>query len=536
MKILARLVTGVAFLAALLTSALPAAGTPPADEFAEVDSYLSRQLADLQTPGSGVAIVRGDQVVYQRAWGVDGDGQPVTGQTPFLLGSVAKPFTALAVLQLVEAGRVALDTPVRHYLPWFRVADPAATELITVRQLLTHTSGLPGIEGSNLTDRADNTPDGLTRSVRDLARLRPTAAPGQTHQYSSANYQILGALVEAVTGQPFGTYLRRDVLDPLDMRHTATTSAEAAAVGLTAGHRYHFGRPQRFDLPYDTSGVPYGYLAASLDDLTHFAIAQLNDGRYGNTRLLSASGIAQAHTNQMPVGGGGRYGLGWRDTVLTGTGTDTDTRIVWHAGAVPNSFSHVLLVPGSDLAVVVLSNVYSLAMDPPLTGIAFDVARILHGGAPTMAEPDPLLTGALIAMVTIAGLLLAGLVWTLVRAIRRRRSANRPSGAPTRGRLLATTVGWLVGCAALAIGAVWGLPAASGAGPAQVLLWAPDLGQTSVAVAVLATTLALVRIVLAGHALADLRRARLSTADPGDAGGDAADRSHGARIEPPVPV
>ncbi|MGW0436314.1 serine hydrolase domain-containing protein [Micromonospora sp. NPDC003197] len=521
MKVGALLTTGAAVLATLLTTALPASGAPPTDEFAEVDSHLSRQLAALRAPGSAVAIVRGDQVAYQRTWGVDGDEQPVTGQTPFLLGSVAKPFTALAVMQLVEAGQVELDTPILRYLPWFRLADAAAAEKITVRQLLTHTSGLPGIESSGLTDRGDNTPDGLTRSVQDLTRLRPTATPGQTYQYSGANYQVLGALVEAVTGQPFGAYLRRNVLDPLDMRHTATTSAEAAAIGLTAGHRYHFGRPQRFDLPYDTSGVPYGYLAASLEDLTHFATTQLTGGRYGDSQLLSASGIAQSHTGQVAVGNRGRYGLGWRDTVLTCTctctGTGTGTRIVWHAGAVPNSFSHVVLVPESELAIVVLSNVYSLAMDPPLTGIAFDVARILHGGTVTTAEPDPLLTGALVTMVTIASLLLAGLVWTLVRAIRRRRSADQPGGAPTRGRLLATTVGSLVGCAALAIGAVWGLPAASGAGPAQVLLWAPDLGQASVAVAVLATALAVVRTVRTvrtGHSLADIRRASSSTLPP----------------------
>ena len=512
----ARPLMALACLAALAVPARPAAGAPADDGFAQIGAYLDRQVAETRAPGTAMAIVRGEQVVYQRTWGVDGDGEPVTGRTPFLLGSVAKPFTALAVMQLVEADRVALDAPIRRYLPWFRLADGTAATTITVRQLLTHTSGLPNVAAKGLTDRFDNTADGLTRSVRDLAGIRPTAAPGRTHQYSDANYQILGALVETVSGQPFGTYLRHNVLEPLDMRHAVTTEAEAEAVGLPAGHRHHFGRPQRFDPPYDTSGVPYGYLAASLDDLTHFTLAQLNDGRYGDTQLLSPDGVAQSHTGQVPVGSRGRYGLGWRDTVLTGT----DTRIVWHAGATPGYFSHVVLVPESDLAVVVLSNVYSLPMDPPLAATAFNLVRIMHGHAATTATEEPLFTWTRIGLVAFAGLLLAGLVWAVFRTVRQRRSATRHGRTaardgrtaardgiePARGRIIAGAAGWLAGCAALVAGALWGLPAAlGGSGPAQVLLWALDIGQTLVAIAVLATALALVRIVRTGYALAGSR-------------------------------
>lgn len=475
--------------------AAPAPGPAADDESERVAAYLRRHMADLRIPGFAYAIVRGDRVISQGAWGSDGDGAPVTPDTPFVLGSLSKSFTALAVSQLVAAGRVELDAPARRYLPWLKLADEATAARITVRELLTHTTGLPQVAALGLTDRYDNSPDGLARSVRDLAAIGPTGPTG-VHQYSDANYMILGALVEEVTGQPFGAYLRQHVLDPLGMSHSAATEAEARAVRVPAGHRYYLRRPWRFDPPFDTSGVSYGFLAASLTDLTHYAIAQLNDGRYGDRTVLSAAGIAQAHTGQAPVGTSGqRYGLGWRDSRLDGP---RGPRVVWHAGATANYFSHLVLVPESELAVVVLSNVYGLAMDPPLASAAFNVVRILHGGQPVAASADPLLTGALIGTLAVAGLLLVVLSWSVVRAVRRGR---RPVARSVRRTVLGA-LAWAVGCAAGSVGAVWVVPATwQGATLRQVLLFAPDIGHALIAVAVLAGLIGLVRLGAAARAL-----------------------------------
>ena len=300
------------------------------DRLAEVEAYLREHMATLKAPGAGYAVVRGDEVVAQAAWGVDGDGRPFTPQTPLVLGSTSKSFTALAVMQLVEAGRVELDAPVRTYLPWFRLADDDAAARITVRQLLLQTSGLPGVATRGLTDRYDNSPGALERSVRELASLHPTAPPGERHQYSDANYMVLGALVEAVTGTPFGAHLREAVLDPLAMTHAAATDEEARAVGVPPGYRYYLGRTRRFAPPFDTSGVAYGFLAASIEDMSHYLIAQLNAGRYGETQLLSPDGVARMHTARVATGPHGGYGFGWRESTLSGT----DLGLVWHAGRI----------------------------------------------------------------------------------------------------------------------------------------------------------------------------------------------------------
>ncbi|MBM2615767.1 beta-lactamase family protein [Actinoplanes sp. LDG1-06] len=402
----------------------------------DIDGYLREQRAELRIPGLAYAVVDRDRVVRQGAWGVD-------ARTPFLIGSVSKPVTATAVMRLVDAGRVGLDDPVRQHVPWFRLADERAAARITVRQLLTHTSGLQ--QWASRTDRFDNSPDGLARSVRDLASVEPAGQPGRAHVYSDANYMVLGALVETVSGQSFAEFLRREVFLPLGM-NTATASSP---VGLPAGHRYWFGQPRRFDPGYDTSGAPYGYIAAGLGDMARFAQAHLDD-RY-----------APMHTGQAD---GGRYGLGWRVTELDGH------RIVWHAGATPGYFAHVVLVPGADRAVVVLADSYSLARDGALAALGFDIARMTLGGTPQPAGSDPVFGIALLVLSVAAVLLVAG----LIRPARRRRWQ------------ITTALATLL----VAAFAVLGLPALLGGDIRQAMLWTPDLAWTALVVAALAVAVA----------------------------------------------
>lgn len=411
----------------------------PPSEIRGVDDYLRQQQEDADIPGLAVAVVRGSEVVHRFTAGTDGDGQEITGRTPFLLGSVSKSVTALAVLQLADQGKIELDAPVQRYVPDFRLASGA--DRITVRQLLAHTSGIPG----------DAVPtDSFGASIADLAEVEP--APGNQYDYSDGNYLVLGALVAEVSGQSFGDHLRENVLTPLDMRNAATSEGEAEEIGLPAGHRYYLGAPQRFESRLNTAGVPYGFLATSLDDLTHLASAQLDPA------------------SDLPAP---QAGLGWVESTMD-DGTDT----LWKAGSTPGYFAHVVLVPEQDLSVVVLANVYSPAMDAALVETAFNVVRVLNGESPQEVGADPLLTTARILLVVAAVGLLAALVSTLVR--------RRPS------RRLAV---WIAGCGLLAAGALL-LPSAMGYGLSEVLLWAPDLGHAIIAVAVLAVALALTRVAI----------------------------------------
>ncbi|MEU1588086.1 serine hydrolase domain-containing protein [Micromonospora sp. NPDC005710] len=499
-----RLIAVAGCLMMTATPAAPVGANPSAvDELAATERYLRSYVEQTGAPGLAYAVIRGDEVLQRGAWGVDGDGRPITTQTPFLLGSTSKSFTALAVAQLVEAGRVDLDTTASTYLPWLRLGDADTTRTVTVRHLLTHTSGLPQVWSTDLTDRYDNRPGALARSVRDLARVRPTTAVGRTYQYSDANYMILGALVENVTGDTFGGYLRRHVLDPLQMTHSAATADEARAVGIPPGHRYYAGRPQRLSTPFDNAGVPYGFLAASLDDLSHYAIAQLNDGRYGGTRILGSQATRQLHTGTVSTGHG-TYGFGWKNSTLDGVGT----RIVWHAGATPDFFTHIVLAPDQNLAVIIMTNVYGLHMDAPLSAGAFNLARILSGGTPATATEEPMHVWALAGLGGVAAVLLSVLVWSWVRVLRGRRKDSR-----SRRRTIAATATWVGACAVVAVGVAWRVPAFwAGAGLAKLQLWAPDVGHGVRLVVVLAAALALTRLGLGVHALVTARPPTVPTA------------------------
>src|SRR5581483_6067794 len=139
-------------------------------------------------------------------------------QTPFFVGSITKSFTALAVMQLAQAGKVALDAPVQHYLSWFRVADPQASAQMTVRQLLNQTSGLSTSSGWTPLADLDQSPGAGERQVRALATLQLTHPIGSAFEYSNMNYNLLGLIVEAASGESYATYIQKHIFRPLDMR------------------------------------------------------------------------------------------------------------------------------------------------------------------------------------------------------------------------------------------------------------------------------------------------------------------------------
>lgn len=453
-----------------------------------IDDFVEGRLDATGTPGAALAVIEGGRLVHERSFGKDGRGEAVTPDTPFLWGSVAKPVTGLAVMQLVEAGRVGLDAPVRTYLPWFRLADRDMSGRITVRQLLTNTSGIPA-SAAGIGDRYDDAPGALSDAVRDLARIAPDAEPGTSYAYSSAGYAVLGALIEEVSGQPFGTYLHENVLDPLGMEHAVATARDFDREQVAPGHRFLFGKPAPFDVPYDISGAPAAHVGGSVRDLTRFVRAELGGGRLDGRRVLSAAGIAETQRGQVDSDID-RFGLGWSVGTLAGTGE----RMVWKSGSTPSHEAMIVMLPDSDRAVIVLQNAFHLLRAQEFHDAAFGAARILSGAAPDATAADPLALVVPWAMVALAGVLALGVVAPTLRFLPRRAAASRTR---SRRRIVWTT---LVSVAALLVLATvfwWVLPAALGGSLGSALLWLPDMGWAAVGVIVTALVLAAERTALA---------------------------------------
>jgi CubicO group peptidase (beta-lactamase class C family) len=409
----------------------PGSGTEVA--YGAIDSYLEQQIRRLRIPGLALAIVEGDRITYTRGFGrARPNGETPSPQTPFVLGSTTKSFTALAVMQLVEDGKVDLDAPVRRYLPWFRVADPFASALITVRQLLNQTSGLPGIPGMDLLADMDAAPGAAERQARGLADLKLSRDPGAGFEYSNLNYNLLGLIVEAAAGQPYSDFIQQRIFAPLQMRHSYTSPAAARQDGLAVGHRYWFGYPVPApNLPMPAGSLASGQLISTSEDLAHYLIAHLNGGCYGTVRILSDSGIAELHAaaaEQLVMGKlVAKYAMGWWDEEVGGA------RIISHSGIVPDFSSYMAVLPEHNKGFVLLVNAGHYGLPLVLTEVGTGVAALLAG-----RQPPPIRLGflpwAMRALALIPLLQLVGVVATFAALARSRRNpALRPAGGLQRG-------------------------------------------------------------------------------------------------------
>jgi CubicO group peptidase (beta-lactamase class C family) len=199
--------TVLALIRRAVAKAASATPVSKSNSYNAIDAYVEEQRHHLNIPGVFLAIVEGDRIVHLRGFGrARPRGEVPTPQTLFFIGSLTKSFTALAVMQLIEAGKVELDAPIQRYLPWFHVADPEASAQMTVRHLLNHTSGLSMSLGEMALADFDDRPDATERQVRALSTLKLARPVGSKFDYNNTNYNVLGLIVEAASGEAYSNY------------------------------------------------------------------------------------------------------------------------------------------------------------------------------------------------------------------------------------------------------------------------------------------------------------------------------------------
>jgi CubicO group peptidase (beta-lactamase class C family) len=419
-------------------------GIAPNAAYTHLDAYLERQLTKLNVPGAAVAVVEGEEIVHLRAFGRAGpDGQAPTPQTPFFIGSLTKSVTAVAILQLTEADKVELDAPVQRYLPWFRVADPQATAQMTVRHLLNQTSGFTQTAGMIPLADFDDQPGAAEQQARALATFQPARLPGAAWEYSNVNYNLMGLIIEATSGESYETYIQNHIFTPLEMGHSYTSKAMAQQDGLAVGHRAWFGWPIAApDLPVPAGSLPSGQLIASAEDMGHYLIAQLNDGRYRDIQLLSPASMAEMQRPAVTAASMGvemgAYGMGWFVQQ-----TDQGTRL-WHNGQVPDYFAYMIILPEQQRGLVLLVNTNQMALNFALLGVGEGAAALLAGAIPD-SFPLSLIPWLLRSFLLIPLLLMLDVLVTW-RRVKGRQLANgrRPGVAQLwKWRILPPTLLYL---------------------------------------------------------------------------------------------
>jgi CubicO group peptidase (beta-lactamase class C family) len=361
------------FFSILLLLGLGACGpvtapAPRADGPAKLEPLLAEFVRNNQVPGLAIAVIREGRVVYAAGFGVTragAGGQPVTPRTLFHMASVTKPFVATAIMQLVERGMVDLDAPVTRYLPYFRLADARYRE-ITVRQLLSHTAGMPDVEDYGW-DRPETDAGALERYVRSLGGAQLVAGPGTIFRYSNIGFEVLGDVVAKVSGMSFEDYVRSSILAPIGMKDSTLLLGEADRSLLASPHvadEQSAPRPSPV-FPYNRAHAPSSTLYSNVLDMTRWALANLNRGELDGRRILSAS----LHQQMWRPAGPGftTIGISWFLDEHRGL------EAVRHGGGDVGFVSHLVLLPTRGIAVVAMSNLNLLDLGP-IVRSALDLA------------------------------------------------------------------------------------------------------------------------------------------------------------------
>jgi CubicO group peptidase (beta-lactamase class C family) len=467
-----------------------------AQKMSEIDRYIDGEMEATGLPGLAVAIVQGNAIIHVRGYGVadQQSRRPVTPATPFVLASSSKSFTAVSIMQLVEAGKISLDSPVVQYIPWFRMADKEASSRITVRQLYIQTSGLSGKSDSALLVKEDTSPQALENMVRSLSSVALDRAVGSSFEYSNTNYTILGLIVQIVSGQPYEQYVQQHIFSPLAMTTSYASYPEATRHGAAHGHRYWFGVPRPVDIHYHRAVTPAGYLTASAQDMAHYLVAQLNGGSYTGARVLSARGVAAMHSPEISatlMGATTGYGMAWDSREIGGV------KVLIDAGDNLAFRADTILIPGGSWGVAVLQNANDFTNGARIAAISSGVVSLLAGQQPRAPGGSSPTWLALWALVGLIALQAVGIARSVVLLRRWKASpATRPHGkvAVILHAILPISVSfvWALVCL-VAVPALVGYPLR--------LLWLIDFGQLVMITGTLALSWGIVKVVLVYSAL-----------------------------------
>ena len=343
------------------------------------DTLEARSLAFYKssgTPGLAVGVWKDARVLYAKRFGErsHGEGKPITPRTVFHMASISKTFVATAILQLVEAGRVKLDDPYAGPVPYFQLKDPRSTS-ITVRQLLTHTAGMPDVSDYHW-DTPEYDDGALDRWIRGLRDSTPIAAPGEKWEYSNIGFEALAHLVAVVSGETFEGYVKRHLLAPAGMVHSTFLMTDVDSANLALGHESSPTGLRRA-YPYNRRHAGSSTMHSSVEDMLRYGAIHAARGAGTGPQLLSPATYDEMWKGQRDISepclgpaaerGNARsaqMGLGWFLLDVDGQ------RVMSHDGADRGFRTAFLVSPDRHVVVVVFANstvsVCSLAI--PLLG------------------------------------------------------------------------------------------------------------------------------------------------------------------------
>jgi CubicO group peptidase (beta-lactamase class C family) len=323
-------------------------------------AWAEGQLRFRGYPGMAVGVVSDQRLVWARGFGLANVAGkvPMTPQTKFRMASHSKLFTATAIMQLREQGKLQLDDAVSKHLPWFAVKSTRPDDPpITIEELLTHSSGLPREAADHWTTFEFPTREEL----KALMPKRQAAFPPETRwKYSNLAYTLAGLIVEQASGETWGDYVTRHIYEPLGMLNS---SVDKDVPGLATGYGRRMPDGSRSTMPFiDARGMAAATgITSTVEDMARFVSAQFRKGSAGGDRILSTASLREMHRVRMLENNWTRgNGIGFSVT------RNRDDVYVGHGGSYPGYITHTLIDLNARVGVIVLTN----AQDGDASGIA----------------------------------------------------------------------------------------------------------------------------------------------------------------------
>jgi CubicO group peptidase (beta-lactamase class C family) len=338
----------------------------------DLEPVVQSEIKSARLPGLAIGVVKDGRLIYSRGFGVRkiGELSPITSRSVFHMASVTKTFVATAIMQLVERGQIDLDVSLTRYLPYFRLADERY-QVITIRQMLSHTSGIPDVDDYHW-DKPEFDDGALERFVRSIANKKLAFRPGSKFGYSNTAYEILGDVVAKVSGGTFEDFVQKNVLTPLGMKDSTLLLRETSPELLTSPHLLQHGRLTVSKVfPYNRSHAPSSTLYSNIEDMSRWAIANLNGGELDGKRILERETLALMWRPVIDAPTS-KVGISWF------TKEDHGHRFVLHAGGDVGFESLLVLAPDDSFAVIGMTNL-GVDKGTPLNSYVNAAIRIVFG-------------------------------------------------------------------------------------------------------------------------------------------------------------
>lgn len=333
-----------------------------------IEEKVEKRRVELGIPGMSLAIVQDGKVVFVKGFGYKDfeNKTPVTVDTQFAIGSATKAFTALSVLMSADEGKVSLDDNPKKYLPYFTMKDAETAEKITVRDLLSHSSGLSRTDLAMITEKLDR-----VELIKVAGEAKPVAKLREKFGYQNVMFAAAGEIVAQTQKTPWEKFVPERIFKPLGMNNSTMTIPQLnKAKDISFGYEYNFDTKQARRLPFRPIDAtnPAGSINSSANDMAKWLNFVLDGGTVGGKRLVSEKGFQEWLKPQMKISPDGKvsYGLGWFLQDWKGL------KVVQHGGNIDGFNSMVAMIPEKKLGFVMLTNVTGSSLGNELMSIIWE--------------------------------------------------------------------------------------------------------------------------------------------------------------------